>query len=145
MTGTRAWDTYARTKGARREVNAAGESTWFNWTQFPDHGPGAEVLSLRPGATVLELGCGKGGNLAHLATLGARAVGVDEEMRARLLAEPRSTVAFAIEPAGETVRLTVVHEAGDVLLGMCRQGWPVIVSGLKTLLETGEPLPGPAG
>ncbi|HEY8480987.1 MAG TPA: SRPBCC family protein [Spirillospora sp.] len=75
----------------------------------------------------------------------ARAVGVDEEMRARLLAEPRSTVAFAIEPAGETVRLTVVHEAGDVLLGMCRQGWPVIVSGLKTLLETGEPLPGPAG
>ncbi|MFE4217158.1 class I SAM-dependent methyltransferase [Streptomyces sp. NPDC056853] len=58
-------------------MNAAGEATWFNWTQYADHGPGAEVLGVRPGSAVLELGCGKGGNLAHLATLGVNAVGVD--------------------------------------------------------------------
>ncbi|MFG2085938.1 MULTISPECIES: ArsR/SmtB family transcription factor [unclassified Spirillospora] len=75
----------------------------------------------------------------------AASVGVDEETRAMLLAEPRSTVTFEIEPAGETVKLTVVHEAGDVLLGMSRHGWPSIMSGVKTLLETGEPLPAPAG
>lgn len=75
----------------------------------------------------------------------AEAVGVDEETRARLRAEPRSKVTFEIEPAGETVKLTVMHQAGAVLLGMSREGWPAIVSGLKTLLETGEPLPEPAG
>ncbi|GAA4238009.1 hypothetical protein GCM10022254_52180 [Actinomadura meridiana] len=71
----------------------------------------------------------------------ARAVGVDEDTRAKLLAEPRSTVTYEIEPAGETVRLTVVHAAGDALFAMSRQGWPHVLSGLKTLLETGEPLP----
>ncbi|MFB4307540.1 SRPBCC family protein [Actinomadura sp. GTD37] len=71
----------------------------------------------------------------------AKSVGVDEETRRALMAEPRSTVAFAIEPAGGTVRLTVVHRAGEALLGMSRHGWPHVLSGLKTLLETGEPLP----
>ncbi|RFS85168.1 MarR family transcriptional regulator [Actinomadura spongiicola] len=71
----------------------------------------------------------------------AKAVGVDEEKRAELLTEPRSKVTFEIEPAGETVKLTVVHEGGDVVLGMSRHGWPQVVSGLKTLLETGEQLP----
>ncbi|MGA5562472.1 class I SAM-dependent methyltransferase [Streptomyces platensis] len=79
MTGTRsaAWDTYAQSKPQRRRSNATGETTWFNWTQYPDHGPGAEQLSLSLGGRVLDLGCGSGGNLAHLATLGMRAVGVD--------------------------------------------------------------------
>ncbi|NVI87423.1 SRPBCC family protein [Actinomadura sp. BRA 177] len=71
----------------------------------------------------------------------AKSVGVDEETRLRLMAEPRSTVAFDIETVGETVRLTVVQQAGEVLLGMSRHGWPHVLSGLKTLLETGEPLP----
>ncbi len=72
-----AWDTYSQGQAQRRKINARGESTWFNWTQYPDHGPGAEQLSLPPGGRVLDLGCGSGGNLAHLATLGMRAVGVD--------------------------------------------------------------------
>ena len=71
----------------------------------------------------------------------AKSVGVDEETRRRLMAEPRSTVSFDLEPAGRTVRLTVVHRAGEALLGMSRHGWPHVLSGLKTLLETGEPLP----
>ncbi|MDJ1136203.1 class I SAM-dependent methyltransferase [Streptomyces iconiensis] len=76
MTGS-AWDTYARSKRPRPEVNSCGERTWFNWTQFPDHGPGAEVLGVGPGATALELGCGKGGNAAHVARLGVRCIAVD--------------------------------------------------------------------
>ncbi|MCT4357175.1 class I SAM-dependent methyltransferase [Streptomyces sp. Je 1-79] len=77
MVDTAAWNTYAQQKPDRRPTNAAGETTWFNWTQYPDHGPGAEVLDLAPASVVLELGCGKGGNLAHLATLGHRAIGLD--------------------------------------------------------------------
>ncbi|MFF3367093.1 class I SAM-dependent methyltransferase [Streptomyces misionensis] len=76
-TSTAAWDAYAQQRPGRRLVNAAGKKTWFNWTQHPDHGPGVEVLGVRPGHRVLDLGCGKGGNVAHLAALGARAVGVD--------------------------------------------------------------------
>ncbi|MEU2428321.1 class I SAM-dependent methyltransferase [Streptomyces sp. NPDC007861] len=77
MTDPAYWDTYAKSSKPRRQTNAAGETTWFNWTQYPDHGPGAGVLAISPGSVVLELGCGSGGNLAHLATLGARAVGID--------------------------------------------------------------------
>ena len=77
MTQATAWDTYSKQKPQRRPVNAAGARTWFNWTQYPDHGPGTEVLGIGPGSAVLDLGCGKGGNLAHTTTLGARAVGVD--------------------------------------------------------------------
>lgn len=73
----RAWDVYARSKKPRRLVNAAGERTWFSWTQYPDHGPGAELLSPEPRGSILDLGCGKGGNAAHLATLGVHVTGVD--------------------------------------------------------------------
>jgi hypothetical protein len=41
------------------------------------------------------------------------------------------------------VKLTVVHddfEDGSTAATMVRNGWPVFLSSLKTLLETGEPL-----
>jgi hypothetical protein len=55
-------------------------------------------------------------------------------------------VTFDIEPfgEGELVKLTVIHdgfEPGSAVLDGITQGWPRILSGLKTLLETGEPRP----
>lgn len=53
---------------------------------------------------------------------------------------------FEIEPLGEMVKLTVLHdgfEAGSAVLAGITQGWPSILSSLKTLLETGETLPEP--
>ncbi|MGW7413133.1 SRPBCC family protein [Streptomyces sp. NPDC054863] len=77
----------------------------------------------------------------------AETVGMDEELHARLAAESRSKVTYEIEPAGPTVtRLTVVHDGfdeGSLTLAMIRDGWPPLLSSLKTLLETGEPLPEP--
>jgi uncharacterized protein YndB with AHSA1/START domain/DNA-binding transcriptional ArsR family regulator len=67
-----------------------------------------------------------------------------EDARERLAAEKRSTVTFDIEPLGEVVKLTVVHdgfEPGSLMASMVSQGWPSVLSNLKTLLETGEPLP----
>jgi uncharacterized protein YndB with AHSA1/START domain len=58
---------------------------------------------------------------------------------------PEAVVAFRIEPLGDLVRLTVSEYHDESLdpkyLEGGRQGWPLILSGLKTLLETGEPLP----
>ena len=53
-------------------------------------------------------------------------------------------VAWLIEPVGDSCRLLVVHDelregANAELYG----GWMMILSGLKTLLETGETLTTP--
>lgn len=68
------------------------------------------------------------------------------EDTAALMAEPRSKVTFEIEPLGELVKLTVVHDGfgpDSKMLAGVREGWPAILSSLKTLLETGEILPEP--
>ena len=59
-------------------------------------------------------------------------------------AQGTSRVTWEIEPVGSSCRLTVVHDelpadANPELYG----GWPMILSGLKTLLETGELLETP--
>jgi uncharacterized protein YndB with AHSA1/START domain/DNA-binding transcriptional ArsR family regulator len=58
--------------------------------------------------------------------------------------EGTSRVTWEIEPVGDSCRLMVTHDqlregANDQLFG----GWPMILSGLKTLLETGDLLTTP--
>ena len=58
--------------------------------------------------------------------------------------EKHSRVTFDIEPLSDTVRLTVTHEQlepGSEMLHRITQVWPAVLSSLKTLLETGRPLP----
>jgi DNA-binding transcriptional ArsR family regulator/uncharacterized protein YndB with AHSA1/START domain len=65
-----------------------------------------------------------------------------DDVRERLAAEPRSKVTFELEPLGELVKLTVLHdELGPTTASMISRGWPRVLSDLKTFLETGEPLP----
>jgi uncharacterized protein YndB with AHSA1/START domain len=63
---------------------------------------------------------------------------------ADLAAEPHSRVTWEIEAAGEGVtKLTVVHdrlEAAPATAANVAGGWSYVLSGLKTLLETGQPL-----
>jgi uncharacterized protein YndB with AHSA1/START domain len=59
-------------------------------------------------------------------------------------AQGTTQVTWEIEPVADSCRLTVVHDhlpddANAELYG----GWPMILSGLKTLLETGESLTTP--
>ena len=53
-------------------------------------------------------------------------------------------VTYQIEPAGEAVKLTLIQShdriIDDDILSGGRQGWPAILSSLKSLLETGEAL-----
>ncbi|MEP7202298.1 MAG: SRPBCC domain-containing protein [Ilumatobacteraceae bacterium] len=58
--------------------------------------------------------------------------------------EGTSRITWEIEPVGDSCRLVVTHDqlregANDQLYG----GWPMILSGLKTWLETGEVLTTP--
>jgi uncharacterized protein YndB with AHSA1/START domain/DNA-binding transcriptional ArsR family regulator len=74
----------------------------------------------------------------------AGALDIADDAAERIAAEPRSRATFEIEPFGDVVKLTVVHDgfAPDSLMAqMVSRGWPRVLAGLKTLLETGEPLP----
>jgi hypothetical protein len=58
--------------------------------------------------------------------------------------EGTTRVTWEIEPVGNSCRLTVTHDqlrdgANSQLFG----GWPMILSGLKTWIETGEELTTP--
>ncbi|HJR92436.1 MAG TPA: SRPBCC domain-containing protein [Acidimicrobiia bacterium] len=61
-----------------------------------------------------------------------------------VIEEGTSRVTWEIEPVGDSCRLTVTHDqlrdgANEELFG----GWPMIMSGLKTWLETGDTLTTP--
>jgi uncharacterized protein YndB with AHSA1/START domain len=57
--------------------------------------------------------------------------------------ERQSRVTFDIETLSDMVRLTVTHEdleSGSEMERKTTQGWPRVLSSLKSLLETGRPL-----
>ena len=74
----------------------------------------------------------------------AESLNLTADARDRLAAERRSKVTFEIEPLGEQVKLTVIHddlEPGGMTGSLISEGWPRVLANLKTLLETGDTLP----
>ena len=68
------------------------------------------------------------------------------QLSPELNAEGVSRCTIELEPAGDSVRLTVVHSIAkrdSKLLQAVSTGWPAILSGLKSLLETGQPIGDP--
>jgi uncharacterized protein YndB with AHSA1/START domain len=61
-----------------------------------------------------------------------------------LAVEPLSRVTWELEPASDGVtKLTVVHDnldASPLTAAQVAGGWSFVLSGLKTLVETGKPL-----
>jgi uncharacterized protein YndB with AHSA1/START domain len=58
--------------------------------------------------------------------------------------ESTSRVTFDLEPRGNVVKLTVTHDnldEGGKTLRDISGGWPMVIASLKSLLETGQPLP----
>ena len=57
--------------------------------------------------------------------------------------DPLSRVTWEITPLGDVCKLAVTHEHPDAsakTVSGTAEGWPIVLSGLKTLLETGAPL-----
>jgi uncharacterized protein YndB with AHSA1/START domain/DNA-binding transcriptional ArsR family regulator len=74
---------------------------------------------------------------------GGGEVVVADRPRALVLTWGTSKVTFDIEPYGDIVRLTVSHGdlADDAEREGAAAGWAAVLSNLKSLLETGHPLP----
>lgn len=67
------------------------------------------------------------------------------EFMPEIKAEGWSQCTIELEPVADTVKLTVLHEIdkdGSKFIQAVSGGWPKILSGLKSLLETGKPLEG---
>jgi uncharacterized protein YndB with AHSA1/START domain len=65
------------------------------------------------------------------------------EFRPELRAEGYSRLTYELEPMGEAVKLTVIHEMDkpdSKFIQAVSGGWPAILASLKSLLETGESL-----
>jgi DNA-binding transcriptional ArsR family regulator/uncharacterized protein YndB with AHSA1/START domain len=66
---------------------------------------------------------------------------LDEARLAIARGEALSRVSFELEPRGELVKLTVLHDSfgpGSILRTVVSRAWPVVVSRLKSMLETGR-------
>jgi uncharacterized protein YndB with AHSA1/START domain len=131
-TPERLWE--AITDGEIRQKYNFGVGVTSDWT------PGSRYESVHPGAGVA---IAEGENLEidppRRLVQSFNALWSDD-----VKAEGTSRVTWEIEPVGDSCRLTVTHDqlredANDELYG----GWPMILSGLKTLLETGELLTTP--
>jgi uncharacterized protein YndB with AHSA1/START domain len=62
------------------------------------------------------------------------------EFKPELKAEGYSRCTMDLEPQGEAVKLTITHEMekpGTKFIAAVSGGWPLILSNLKSLLETG--------
>jgi uncharacterized protein YndB with AHSA1/START domain/DNA-binding transcriptional ArsR family regulator len=77
----------------------------------------------------------------------AELFGWSAERLAELQHEPRSHVVFELEPEGDVVKLTVIHEGFspdspflEAVSGRTDKtgGWPELLADLKTFLETGD-------
>jgi uncharacterized protein YndB with AHSA1/START domain/biotin operon repressor len=116
---------------ARYQFGARVESSWAPGSAY-------QVAHQRAGRTLIE-----GDNLEvdppRRLVQSFRAVWDDD-----IAAAGTSRVTWEIEPVGDSCRLTVTHDqlpedADEHLYG----GWPMILSGLKTWLETGQELTTP--
>src|SRR5229473_7936743 len=112
----------------------------FGMRQNTDWKPGSRYEMTAPNAPMV---LGEGENLEvdppRRLVQTMRALWSDDVKR-----EGFSRVTWEIEPVGDSCRLTVTHDqlregANDELYG----GWPMILSGLKTWVETGELLTTP--
>ncbi|MGQ4733185.1 class I SAM-dependent methyltransferase [Streptomyces sp. Ju416(a)] len=119
-------------------MNAKGETTWLNWTQYADHGPNESVLGSVAGRRVLELGSGSGSNLAHLVTLGATGLGVDVAPARETVAKERWAGLAGLEfrTAEVTAFLSETDETFDVVLSIFGAVWFVDPNTLLPLIRS---------
>jgi uncharacterized protein YndB with AHSA1/START domain/DNA-binding transcriptional ArsR family regulator len=130
-TPERLWE--AITDPEQRRKYSFGVETQSDWTS------GSDYVASVPG--VVDIAAGKNVEVDPPRLLVQT---FDALWSEAVKAQGTTRVTWEIEPVGTSCRLTVIHDqlppgANAELYG----GWPMILSGLKTLLETGELLDTP--
>ncbi|HEU4706012.1 MAG TPA: SRPBCC family protein [Solirubrobacterales bacterium] len=130
-TPERLWE--AITSEEMRRRYSFGVGTVSDWTE------GSEYRSGVPG--VIEIASGENLEVDPPRRL---VQSFDALWSEEVKSEGTSRVTWEIEPVGSSCRLRVTHDQlGEDANSELYGGWPMILSGLKTLLETGEDLDTP--
>lgn len=127
------WNALIDVKITPKYWQKANVSDWKIGSRWEHRGPGEESPPLLAGR-VVEL-------IPPRRLVLAWASAKDEGRE-----EAHSRVTFEIEPLGEVVRLVVTHdrlEPGSEMQTRIADGWPRVLSSLKSFLETGRALPEP--
>ena len=130
-TPERLWE--AITDGQMRRKYSFGLDVESDWT------PGSSYQGMAPGGDVILFGQNLEIDPPRRLVQSFDALWSDD-----VKAEGTSRVTWEIEQVADSCRLTVTHDQlRDGAHGEIYGGWPQILSGLKTLLETGETLTTP--
>jgi uncharacterized protein YndB with AHSA1/START domain len=136
-TPQRLWQALTDPAFGRRYLGHAMESDWKVGSTYVWDQDGVKIE--HPDQVILE--CEPYRRLAftfHTFIPELSVVGLSAGTIERAAGEPRSKVAFDIEPHGRQVKLTVTHddfEPGTVVLDLIKGGWPLKLASLKTVLE----------
>jgi uncharacterized protein YndB with AHSA1/START domain len=111
---------------------------WCETWQDCEWKPGATWRLMIPDGRV-----GDSGEVLEIEPLKRLVLKWRNELFPEMRAEGHSRLTYELEPLGESVKLTLIHEIDkpdSKLIGSTSTGWPAILASLKSLLETGEPL-----
>jgi uncharacterized protein YndB with AHSA1/START domain len=111
---------------------------WVETWQESDWKPGASWRLMIPDGRV-----GDAGEVIEIEPERKLVLTWRNEFKPELREEGYSQLTYELEPQGDMVKLTLVHEMGkpgSKLIDAVSNGWPMLLSSLKSLLETGESL-----
>jgi uncharacterized protein YndB with AHSA1/START domain len=111
----------------------------FGWPIRSDWKPGSRMEQLSPDGSQVWAA----GDILEMDPPRRLVQTLEARWAPEVLEEPVTTMTWEIEPVGDSCRLTVTHSGlTEQTNGQIYGGWPIILSNLKSLLETGEPLAG---
>lgn len=111
---------------------------WFNMRQQTEWKPGAAWRLVFPDGRVAD-----SGEIVEIDPLRRIVIKWRNEFKPEAMTEGYSRCTIELEPAGDAVKLSVVHaidRPDSKLIEAVSGGWPRVLSNLKSLLETGEPV-----
>jgi uncharacterized protein YndB with AHSA1/START domain len=111
---------------------------WAGTTQACDWKVGASWRLMIPDGRV-----GDSGEVLEIEPHRRLVLSWRNEFRPEIHAEGYSRLTYQLEQQGDMIKLTITHEIdrpGSKLIEAVSTGWPLILSSLKSLLETGQAL-----
>jgi uncharacterized protein YndB with AHSA1/START domain len=113
---------------------------WVGTTQECDWKPGSSWRIVTPDGRIVD-----SGEVLEIEPHRRLVLKWQHHLFPEMAADGESRLTYTLEKIGDSVKLTVAHEidkSESKLIKGVSTGWPHILSSLKSLLETGEPLAG---